>query len=713
MAHSSGANSTHSLGRTGGKSGSFTASLPSSGHSTPSLPDISLPGSRLDEREEEEDLPRFNNSFEEEDPADTTVVPSYISVQRKAAPNQGNPELTESDIIDPEMLAPKKKKSVPELPFKSAHLHGDALLKSAEALPSSAATAIEPTRKEDPHYDNYKPPQILGSTPPGTPLKVMDSIVFLNNPSSEYETLKFSSSTPIPENKSAGGVEEDPAVDTETDISVRYEIAYPRHVAATMSQETATPSSDPASHHEYANVEFGVAGATNLPPVLQAALGKKSAKTKGSPSAGKKPMPIQRKRNQSDPEDKEINSSAAAGSNVAATDSAKSPAHSKLSKKPLPPAKPLKMQSSTSDDTATTTTSIAPQTLSPTKEGVAATAVGRASKETQEVVATQVPIVKPRSHSSSLTDLSEGSVEEDPNFPLGPPKPRSYTNVDERPELKKREPLRPPAPPTSTIPTSSTPSSNLVTVGQIKRTPDSAVLDSKSTSNLGDSGHAQTKITPPVAMPTSSQPPQRSKFTKPLPPSKVKLLASMSSITSSSSQPAVTVPSTSRPQPADKGTQVNTAAKTKAIPPPKPPRAALGLSRCGAGGGNRNEDDTSPKGRDELMRKLSQRRMRIDEQIASTTSAGRTASPASSDNSNVSERNSTLSSSSSLSEVVVAYHTKKVDTSSSGVGDTASSGVGHVISEEDMGGDTGVNLRENSLARFGIIEDVSGETYVI
>ena len=695
--------------------------MPSSGHSTPSLPDVSLPGSRLDEREEEAS-PRFNDSFDEEEPADTTLIPSYISVQRKAAPNQGKPELTESDIIDPEILAPRKK-SVPEPPFKPTHLQADALPRSTEA--PSAAAAVEAPRKEDPHYDNYKPPQILGTTPPGTPSKVMDSIVFLK--SNEYETFKFGSSTPIPKNKDAGDDRRtEGAADAGTmDISVRYDTP---HHKVTVSQEMAAtpPSSDSASNHEYANLEFGKVG-TNLPPVLLAALGKKGgANAKSSSPGGKKPMPIQRKRNQSDPEEKDVatSNSVAAGSSAAVvTDSTKSPAHSKANavvpKKPLPPAKPLKLQSSSDDVAATTTTTVAHQLLSsPTKEGVATTAVGGASKvskETQEV-AVQVPVIKPRSLSSSLTDLSEGSAEDDPSFPLGPPKPRSYTNVDQRPELKKREPLLPPAPPTSTIPTSSAPSSNLVTVGQFKRTlePAAAGLDSKSTSNLTDlSGHPQAKNTPPVvAAPASSQHPPRARFTKPLPPSKVKLLAS------TSSPPAVAITSTPKPLPADKSAQVNAAAKSKAAPPPKPPRAAL--SRASTAGGNRNEDDPSPKGRDELMRKLSQRRMRIDQQIANTPPADRTASPASSDNSGVSERNSTLSSSSSHSEVVVAYHTKKIDSSNSSIGEMTSPviaggslGVGNIINEEDVDNGTSVNMRDNSLAKFGIIEDVSGGTYVI
>ena len=87
----------------------------------------------------------------------------------------------------------------------------------ADSVPSSAA--MEVPRKDNHHYDNYKPPQISGSTSPDSGSKVMDSIVFLTNPPSEYETLQ---------NKDVGGDKGKEAAPTHSiDISVRYETAYP------------------------------------------------------------------------------------------------------------------------------------------------------------------------------------------------------------------------------------------------------------------------------------------------------------------------------------------------------------------------------------------------------------------------------------------------------------------------------------------------------
>lgn len=698
---SSGANSAHSLGR-GGKSGSFTASLPSSGNSSPSLPDVSLPSSRLDTIENTES-PQFGDSFdEEESAADTTVVPSYISVERKFPVNQSKYELSESDIIDPEILVPKKK-SVPEPPFKPAHLHGDVLPKSVEAPPlsvSSSGTVGVPV-SEDPHYDNYKP-RVLGSTPPGSGSKVMDSIVFLSSPTPEYDNCKPKAGDKI------GGKGGQAAPSKTVDISVRYETAYPRHIV-TVPQEVTTPP-DSTPHHEYANLEFGKPG-KNLPQILQAVLGEKSAAphTKSSPTASKKPMPIQRKRNQSDPEEKDL---PASGSSVA-TDTAKSPSQNRSNvispRKPVPPVKPPKLQSG-SDDIATSSSG-GPSQSPAAKEGMVTSEVGGVSSG-QEGVAVAVPkLAKTRPHSSSLAEsidqLSEGSADDELSVSLGTTKPRRYTNVDQRPDLKKQKAL---------ASSSSIPSPNLVVFGQIRLPPDPA----PSTDSGNPSGRAQSKTTSQVSVPTSlhdSQPPQRSKvgvMTKPVPPSKARVLASSAVLNA--------------PKPlAEKSTQVNVAARSKAAPPPKPSRA---VNRANSGGVNQTEEDISPKGHDELMRKLSRRRMRIEEQIAGTV-AGRTTSPANSDNSvtleSASERTSSLSSSSSLSEVVVAYHSKKPDGSSVGeqagksrantspIIEVPSGSRSQVMSEEEGGAGNGgdVNTREPSLAKFGIIEEVSGRTYVI
>lgn len=673
-ARSSGANSAHSLGR-GGKSGSFAASFPSSGDSTPSLPDESLPGSGLNAGKE---LSRFDDSFDEDAAtaaANATVVPSYISVERKVSLNPSKAELSESDIVDPEILVPRKK-SLPETPVKPSHLHGDALRSPEAPAPVSTAVQVPRGNASEHQYDNYKP-RVLGSTPPDSRSKVMDAIVFLANPTSEYDSCI----------RRSGDKGEGISPTKTVDISARYETASSHHMI-TVPQET-TPSD---SSHEYANVEFG----KNLPAGLQAALNKGAALSKGaaaaksspSPNSAKKPMPIQRKRNQSEAEEKEAPS--------------KSPPQNRLNnatpKKPLPPAKPLRLQSN--DDSG----------LVQSPEGVVVGGVGSDPKETREHVAAVMPVlVKTRPHSSSLTETSASSEEpeEELSYSLGASKPRSYTNVDQRPDLKKREALLPPV--------SSSPASNLVVFGQLKLDSAPLVFSSKPQDSR-DAGHAQVKdVTPPQSSSRDPQP-QRSKvnvITKPLPPSKARV----------HSQPPATASSTSKP--AGKNTQVSVATKSKATPPPKPSR--VGLSRAGSGGVNQSrEDDTSPKGRSELMRKLSLRRMRIEEQIAGTA---RTASPSNSDISSnpgstlesLSERNSGLSTSST--EVVVAYHSKKLNGDGGGEavvvksrsvtspnGAPAGGGARQVIDEEleEVGGREG-----GTLAKFGIIEDISGGSYVV
>lgn len=689
---SSGANSSHSLGH-GGKSGSFTASFHSSGDSTPSLPDTP---NRLDDTEE----------FDEDGTAaDSTAMPSYISVERKVSVNPSKAELSESDIIDPDILKPRKK-SVPEPPFKPSHLHGDALRSAEDPTPPVSAAVGVPlsSDRHEPQYDNCRP-KILGSTPPGSGTKVMDSIMFLSSPPHEYDNCK-----------PRGGDKGKETTPTKTvDISARYETAFPHHMV-TVPQDATPPEPTHDHDHEYANLDISVS--KNLPAVLQAVLNKDVSPAKSSSNSPKKPMPIQRKRKSAEEvltDEKELSVSS-----ISSDSSKSSPSQNRvIPKKPLPPAKPLKLQSS---DDIIAISSGPVQSSSVAKEGVVTAEVGGVSGS--GLVSTQedaVPVVqvRTRSHSSSLVEPADLSVaaEDELSYSLGATKPRSYTNVDQRPDLKKQDPLLPPAPL----------SSNLVVFGQLRH-----VTADPAHSKLADFQEPESKVAPQVTVPTSShdlQPSHRSKVitvTKPLPPFKTR---AFSATQISNLQPAVTVANT--PKPAEKSTQVYVTTKSKAAPPPKPPR--MGLSRAGSGGGYRNEDDASPKGREELMRKLSLRRMRIEEQIAA-----RTASPTSSDNSNpgsssvlesVSERSSGLSASGSLTEVVVAYHSKKLDgggelvggshaatvTSPDGAagGRSGSLGRSHVIDEEALQEGSVAREKEETLAKFGIIEDLSGGTYVI
>jgi len=190
----------------------------------------------------------------------------------------------------------------------------------------------------------------------------------------------------------------------------------------------------------------------------------------------------------------------------------------------------------------------------------------------------------------------------------------------------------------------------------------------------------------------------------------------------------------------------NHAGKGTAAPP-KPPRKANSAANINSAGKGA-EEDASSKEQEELLRKLSVRRMRIEKQLASadtTTHVSGAKPPSDAATESSSDRTSGLSSSSSLSEVVVAYHTRRVDGSigisgmtaaaasaaattvsagsavSSGVGgggggafsviDGPIVGVGVIRHEGDEA--EGDIPERNNLAKYGIIEDESGGSYVI
>ena len=183
----------------------------------------------------------------------------------------------------------------------------------------------------------------------------------------------------------------------------------------------------------------------------------------------------------------------------------------------------------------------------------------------------------------------------------------------------------------------------------------------------------------------------------------------------------------------------------KVRPPAKPPRLGSIKRKSSTSSLQKSASssaENSPSGRDELMKKLSMRRLKIEEQIAvktggsdlSSVRTSETSDPFPSDFNSLSEdseeRASVLSSSSANSEVVVAYHTKGGGGTTGGSRHASShassanglmksgSGSGHYKTPE--GSDVSVTLRREpgeeeggSLAKYGIIEDVAGGSFII
>ena len=707
---SGGAHSVQSFEQPHRRSGSFTGSYASSRGSSASLPDLSLPGSRMEE-EPPPSSSHFNDSFDETDPPDGGVVPSYINVQPKTMTRHSKGDLSESDVIDPEMLKPKMKKSLPDLPPQAA---ANADISSAESrpavktppLPAPTLPAPDPVEACNPaSHHQYSTCVIPGSEDNSIPIP----------PTTDPAHHQYETCTPKEEAT--------PPLDT-VDISGRYETAFPHHLV-TVPMETTTPT---APSPEYVNLPHVTSaggggggdgdGDSRKDGILSTTINK-------SPSASKKPMPIQRKQLKSDESPSEATVADISKSNnvsparsilevgkpLPPTSVSKKPLPlSNASKKPLPPVKPPKLTNSHTNVTAADSTRLSGN------EGVVD--VGGAD----DVITGKV-----RPHSSGLAESCADSAVEPSDF--AETKPRSYTATgaaDERLGLIGYDPLFPPPPPSSPPPppppTSSPPPSNsaaypgLVVLGQIRPTPDASlnVQESKDTHHQttpptlsNDPPHSMLK--PKVKMATRPSPPTKARVPNPLPQGSV--VQSM-------------VPTKTKAV-----TERTAQIGAKATPPPKPPRGLL--SRAGSGRTNRVEEDPSPEGREELMRKLSKRRMRIEKQLSATSasSSARTGSPTSTTltsptSSNASsgslggggegggaDRISGLSTSSSLSEVVVAYHCKSPEGGVASSSPSSSNGRGqdHVIIEEP----SAVVRREkdDSLASIGIIED--GESTVI
>ena len=414
--------------------------------------------------------------------------------------------------------------------------------------------------------------------------------------------------------------------------------------------------------HSYANLEFGQAvGSTLVTPTLTS--------DPGSPKKPKKPMPIRRKNTSSEGDtgashDSSLTSSLEGSYSKETSSSPKRKTN--VPQKPLPPAKPPRQAvTPLSPDSNANQVSQSPDVE---KERVLSSSMpmldqldnegqsscpGETSTQASKSTSNLQSLPQDSKSTTNFTPLPQASKstfnlpKTKTNVPSLPQerKPRSRTTLNSNPD--KKQPILPPS---------------------FKRSP---LKESKSSdpshSNAANSDRIElsnrgTMSTVVIHDPSSN---------------KRKL-----------SEPAVNNVNVGRPR-----VHTVTTAKPHASPTSPPPAS-----------------DNTHKGRDELMRKLSLRRQRIEQQLG-IHKPGSTSSPQRPNIDNIaetpSERNSTISTSSSHSEVVVAYSTRRAEDSYSSL-----SSNGTVHSNE-----SGVVMRkhteDDNLSKYGIIEDTNSGSYVI
>ena len=725
-------------------------------------------------------------------------------------------QLSESDIIDPEILKPpQKKKSLPDPPMKPATPPTQPPAANPPRMGKATPTPAAPTSDSkggsaDEHlYEACIPRSTSNALPPEIQALVAknSSLSAPSNPDEHHyansmvvvggATAPLSSAPPSAANTN------------QVDISARYETAFPHHVVtvppqadgesssgATNSTSAAPPpDSTPPPHHEYVNLD--------VTATKKKSTGQKPALPKKSPTLVKKPVPIQRKRAEPSSQDVrgnetsttdesgscyEISGRGAKCSEPSALEGGAdgvgvtSPtSNTKTSpvlgqfdssptppKKPLPPAKPLRLQtgnSLTSLQTATTPPKegvVSPPTFTAAAESrredrdprLANLGDGRALKVVPTAGSDQGDRTRPLSSdlselgadhaSSSSSQTAEDAREQEMSSSVDSVtmKPRSYTSGSaDRRRIDRETNKQPLVPPPGSSQGEAPPPSSKATPPSLRATVSTGRLEQLRVQQ-------QERRPPPSAKDTP---------TKPLPlPNKTKI-----------NPPTTTAESAAAAAPSGH-LEKSGSTSGKTAPPQKPPRIAGGHVRVGGPprpGGVAREEEGTPKGREELMKKLSLRRLRIEEQLSNSSSRSRgitsppttaatpttsAATPTASQpppppaeaggvakseatptnlESVSEERNSGISTSSSLSEVIVAYHAKKSEMGgSSGTYTSADSSMSS-SNGAAMGGASGCGLSAaevvlrrtggkdeasgENLSKFGIVEDVSGGSYVI
>ncbi len=438
----------------------------------------------------------------------------------------------------------------------------------------------------------------------------------------------------------------------------------------------------------------------------------------------KKPMPIQRKKTKSEDllEEElastvvEVSSDLTASIELHAAPSGKasvmgSPSAGK--KKPPPPAKPAKL--SLYIDGSAKRPMIPTVKKGGGKLGVAGSGGRDDNKDA-------------RPHSSSMSDEGEVFLSEEHSLP--PTKPRSYTHASV--DLKSQR--HPPLVLSGAVSSTTATATKATSASKLSNASVNSVeTDYREAAEVAEEQQSGLKVCGILVSPSEEEPSlcleEECPISEDRPPSPLAPPPPSSSLVQ---HPATNLD----PEP-----QNETRTATKVRNPFKSPRfgsvkknTASSSKPSGAGA---SVEEKGPSGRDELMRKLSQRRMKIEEQITVKTGTGSGSSLDSSSmrtsetgspmlpydtHSLLSEdsegkRSSLISSSSNNSEVVVAYHAKN-----GGKNFHSHASPSNGLAKDNMNAsDRGVVQRrdgkaseeDGSLAKYGIIEDVAGGSYII
>ena len=515
-----------------------------------------------------------------------------------------------------------------------------------------------------------------------------------------------------PSSASASASVEDPTPSTQVDTTVQVNPPTPSETThdgdRTLTEQDVhvydypSPPSPTTAEHDraerspsfpnYANLEF--AQINNL--LSQASKPSIPGEEENvSPKSPKKPMPLQRK-----------NKTAPAQSGAEEVSKPlESPVRNPIPKKPAPPAKPPKLLNQEPDSPLDVPKIQHTSTPSSSTRG------------TSKPLAT-LPALSKFLAANEGRARDDSQVNTGPSAPLPSTKPRSHTTVEQSsiatPTLSgdKKQPILPPAmryrsKSRSPSPGATPDSSQVLQLSKAKSEDERNIIVLAPAPALGKKPILKTQISEPSLTKN-----------RPLAPS---------------------APTTNR---ANKPTTTSYGSKFPRL---------VGAGATGSGERNNLTSPTDGSERDELMKKLTLRRKRIDEQLASTKAStdavtvAKTSSPAQKPsppsqspkaphristtlshksqtavgNSSVcssSERNSTVSTSSS--EVVVAY--RRLDESPS-MTSLSSNGTSHSMEVGGGGGSgSGVLLRksedggenkETNLTKYGIIEE--GGSYVI
>lgn len=715
------------------RSGNFKRSFTSSQESISSLPDI-YP-SKLDSisavpDEDNSSVPSKSDSYFTA--LGDTVIPAYINVQWN--PTSAGSELTESDIIDPEMLKPKKKKLTKKKKKREEEEDDEEeeeeeVEEWVEVEEEKRAEKDEVEEEEERNHLAFED-TILASprnqlaledtllaTPTSDMSKVNDSDHFIKEQHVGHQDDRTTADEPATPTNHGIDDQAPPTFpryeectplsslpSNSIEISGRYETSFPVHLPAKQEKLVGT------SHQKYANVTI-----IETPKQSLVSTGGGNTLPKQFLKSPKKPIPIQRKMTKSTENLLEENSSAA---NSAITIS-KPPLVGK--KKPVPPQKPSKLTY------VHNSPSKRPLNIPGSTKGKGL--MGRT-----------------RSHSSSKSedgDVVHASGGGESSMLASKPRSNTHTSVEQNDEEASEDHHFLTSPSISAQKNMSSSS-----VSSHTHCPSSSLsaLDMmsalKSGRERGLPPGEQTQFGSRVnTSPIQDQPSSLSFSTS---------ASSCKSLTRSHSSDILMFD----PPVDDQSHKRAVTTSGKRRPPLKPPRGnsisrgkmssvskKTSVGEAGNGGRGEGGEEMTPKGREELMRKLSLRRMRIDEQISSGCNSSM---PSNQDDSGVAassltelmpetilegsyERNSTVSSCSTHSEVVVAYHSKTMaaargreyptsivstgsSVSSNGVATYSADGPDVTIAQRrEREGEEG---EDKTLATQGIIEDPDGGSSV-